>query len=83
MLPDPKTPFQKLVRRLAVTGQEALYHDIGDYMPEYWSGVETLERLFTPILRNARRAKYPPKPKRTVIKSAGRFAPDWSGPDGV
>ena len=43
--------FKETIRLLAVTAQEALYHDIDESQPEYASGVETLERKFSVILR--------------------------------
>lgn len=45
------TQRKAIIRELAEAGQEALYHDIDPSMPEYKSGVETLERVFSRILR--------------------------------
>lgn len=58
------TPFQELVRRLAVTAQETLYHDIDPSMPEYRNGVEALVRSFTPILRGKVKARALPPTKQ-------------------
>lgn len=51
-----KSERSAIIRELAEAGQCALYHDIGPEMPEYHSGVATLERVFSKILRGKLKA---------------------------
>lgn len=55
-LTTPKTPFQAVVRELAIAAQEALYHDVDPSMPEWVHGVAGLEPIFTRILRGKLKA---------------------------
>jgi hypothetical protein len=56
-LREPKSDFQKLVRRLAEAAMQVTHHDAADYEQGYIHEVQLMERRFGPMLRGFMAAK--------------------------
>lgn len=51
-LPEPKTPFQELVRRLAEVAMQVTHHDASETEAGYIHEVRLMERRFRVLLRS-------------------------------
>lgn len=56
-LREPKSDFQRLIRRLAEAAMQVTHHDAADHEPGYIHEVQAMERRFGPMLRGYLAAK--------------------------